>query len=200
MKIKKLALFFVMSIVAQEHDVRVASEKSADYVQDLCMARHAQQHVSLFYLPEIHTVLDRLLVLTDNQADSFLSRLFHYAQRVIPLIVVQLLFLLFLMFLVLYSGGFVCVSSRVLKICSGVAGCLFLMLMWYNIMQNREYGIVVHDQAGIFAGPQVAYHCIESCKAGKQIEILQESSGWYKVKAGKIRGWIESSAVKSFKM
>ncbi len=174
-------------------------EKANKKADALYTLRTAQEYASVFLLPKINKDLTKLLAINDNQQDGFLYLLFLYMQRIIPLIIVQLIFLLLMIVYLLYFLKKINISfKKMILLCSIHLVCGGIISL-YTVYSSKRYAIVTQDEVSVYVGPQNSYAVVGSFKQGKQIEILQEFSGWYKVSSENTRGWVELSSCKIFK-
>ena len=57
------------------------------------------------------------------------------------------------------------------------------------------HGIVVQKQGSIFVGPNKKYDTSDTVTLADELIILEKRAEWYKVKKGKLLGWIPAEFV-----
>ena len=76
----------------------------------------------------------------------------------------------------------------------GLGSCCFYE---YWLSQQR-YGVVVAQQALLYAGPDKEFHRVGGVSAGQQVKVVQQDQSWYKVYFHSEVGWVEQSDIELF--
>ena len=74
-----------------------------------------------------------------------------------------------------------------LVICLSLSG-VALGFKYYQM--HRPLGIVIHDQAAIFIGPNTEYQLIDQLTKGTEVAIIEKRDRWIKIKNKQKKGWI----------
>jgi len=131
---------------------------------------------------------------------SYAQRLYEFFTR--PLGIVSLLFLQ-IMFLLLLYCTFFCMR-RMFR--SKKYGICFVWLtgltFWCGISlgikaydTRYERGIVIQQQGTMFVGPDKKYDASGTIMLADELIILEKRAEWYKVKKGKLFGWVPAEFI-----
>lgn len=115
----------------------------------------------------------------------------------ISLLWLQLLFLFFLyaaalcMYFMYKSKKYI--IGVVLFVCFAFISGTILAIKYNDIWYTR--GIIVQKQGSIFVGPDKKYDASGAVVLADELTILEKRAEWYKVKKGKLVGWIPAEFV-----
>jgi len=114
----------------------------------------------------------------------------------IPMMVMQLLWLLLICMLLLNivkkSG-----SKRALNVLVLLFVCALVssIMAMKQVLQLPSCAVVHKAQTPLFAGPNNQYHAMSMLPAGSQVSICKQRATWCKIACGNNVGWVESSAL-----
>ena len=111
------------------------------------------------------------------------------------LFVLQLLFLLvwFLLMFVVYKRDWL--QKRVVIGCSCIVFLMTLVLEYGYMSYSASYGIIVHKQASLLAGPDKGFQTLSPLAYADQVIIKEKREGWYKIDYNDRIGWVEVGAI-----
>lgn len=162
-------------------------------------AQHGATHVQRKAIEYNIEQTRKALGVVDTPA-SYAQRLYEYfSYKVVPisLLWLQLLFLFF------FYGLVVCVyfirASKKYSIGVVLFGLLTLMSSALLAIKYNDiwyaHGIVVQKQGSIFVGPDKKYDASGAVTLADELSILEKRAEWYKIKKGKLLGWIPAEFV-----
>lgn len=171
-----------------------------DYPQALVYWLRAQKIASFSEYNEIEKNKEIVFKKIGKQEpQSFLASSKAFLDTIasfIPLLLLQLLFLLIFCGIALYHWKR---SNRNKKIISHFLWCwLFLLGILLNIEYKKthtQYGIITHNNISLFTGPHKDFSVVGPLGYTNQVVIQEQRDGWYKVKQGPLLGWVEAEAV-----
>lgn len=114
----------------------------------------------------------------------------------IPMIALQLLWLLLMIMLLLSSikkSGL----QRIVSVAVLLFACALVSsaLAMKHMLQLPSCALICKPQAQLFAGPNNNYHTMSTLPAGSQVSICQQGATWCKIACDNTVGWIETSAL-----
>jgi tetratricopeptide (TPR) repeat protein len=187
--------------------------KLGNYIDALVAFKRALLNASYKQRTVIkHNIEQTLLAL--NVSSKVVDSRFRVLQVVIDftkwLTAMTSLLFLQLLFLFLLYATFFCVwylqrSQTKSRIIIGILGTMTTCSAIALIVKYDDtlftHGIVTHNQASIFVGPDKKYHMVATVGLADELIILEKSTDWYKVKKGRLLekdhllGWIPAEYV-----
>lgn len=124
--------------------------------------------------------------------NHFISRM-----RSVPLIILQILFLLLWIFVFTY------LRFLYKKRKKGLIVALFTLIAFFGIIlvvrysfEARTYGVVIKPQAAMISGPGKTFQTLQQLPQAIEVMVKKESGEYYKIKALKRLGWIHKNDIK----
>lgn len=195
-----VSFFVVSSLSAGQQTLALCLQAEQEvslqnYAPALSNFYKAQKKASLSLLPKIEHAIKTILYKTGQQEDLFLEQLALYAQRCVPLIILQFLFLFLWIFLGIIFLRFLEIKNYIrnlLIVMLFVVGFLLVNQYWFS---TRVRGIVMQDQTNLFIGPCVDYQIIEQLATAQQVKVLYKKEDWYKIKSNHGVGWVQAQSI-----
>lgn len=116
--------------------------------------------------------------------------------RSMPLIVLQILFLILWLFLFFYLKFLYKTRKKLLIIglFSSIAICGIILVIRYSF-ESRKYGIIINKKAELLSGPSNTFQTLIKLQEATEVTIQKESDGFFKIKVNKQSGWINKKCI-----
>lgn len=75
--------------------------------------------------------------------------------------------------------------------------CAFMVISWAWVGEARaDTGVVAGSVVNVRSGPGSSYQVAGNLYQNTEVEVLESSSGWYKISKGSLVGWVSESLLK----
>lgn len=113
----------------------------------------------------------------------------------IPLLFLQLMWLLFLCLLIFiwFKNSGTKRFLHVVMLVMLLSMTICLMMMKYTLIDDTH--AIAHNTIQMYAGPNEKYNCVGEVVAGATVHCLDQSKEWYKVSYDGVTGWVPVTSI-----
>lgn len=166
--------------------------KMGKYVQAFCAFKKAYTYATRTNYKDVKTALHESAHKGGFEYKTNWKNILYETQFYIPLLVIQIGYLLLVMLLAWYIlyKPFSYKSSVLITV--GLLYTVYVGLMWR--ISTRFEGVIIVP-AHVYTGPGREYQAYTSFAVGTVVNVDKKEKSWYKVKGLQNSGWVEDTTV-----
>jgi tetratricopeptide (TPR) repeat protein len=182
-------------------NIAICLHHQQQYPQALVALKRAFAGASVAQLNQLQNLeikIDGALQIPSPSTFYFVARKILYG---IPLLVLQIIFLLLLVQLFLMMlrrhRWYDCTYQEKKYIKRIIIALFLCMGLWYlkTLFFANDIAIVIKPEVIVYAGPDTSFHNFEKLHPGTEVKIIEKQNNMYHIKIQKITGWVSTDVL-----